>query len=449
MTRTQTVPIALRSGSVRHRGRLRQWLLVGSFLGPALLALGALVVYPIVYTVIRSFFDRSGSDFVGWENYVTMFTNDTTFTAIRNNLVWVVVAPVTVTIIGLLLAVLVDKIGWKTAFRLIVFMPMAISMLAAGVIFRGMFQESPQLGVVNAAITSVQSIFSDQASYPGAKPREGVGIEADQGIIASTDEVAAGGTQNFPLIGVKRSALPEGATEAKPAAAAGDTEISGTVFLDVIRGGGGTDGELEAGKTGLEGVRVDAVGVDGSIRGFATTGAGGTYTIEGLESGESYRIALPASNFGDGAAGVSWLSASWINVVVILAYVWIWAGFAMVMIASGLSAMDRSLQEAARTDGANEWQIFSKITAPLLAPVLLVVFVTLIINVLKIFDLVYVIPPGASKPAANVIAVEMWTVSFGGGNNQGLGSALAILLLILVLPSMIVNVRRFRAERGR
>ena len=68
---------------------------------------------------------------------------------------------------------------------------------------------------------------------------------------------------------------------------------------------------------------------------------------------------------------------------------------------------------------------------------------------LKIFDLVYVIPPGASKPVANVIAVEMWTVSFGGGANQGLGSALAILLLILVLPSMIINVRRFREERGR
>ncbi|WP_053353384.1 ABC transporter permease [Leucobacter musarum] len=449
MTRTQTVPIALRSGAVRSRSRLRQWLLIGSFLGPALLALGALVVYPIVYTVIRSFFDRSGSAFVGWQNYVTMFTNDTTFTAIRNNLVWVIVAPVTVTIIGLLLAVLVDKIGWKTAFRLIVFMPMAISMLAAGVIFRGMFQESPQLGVVNAAITSVQSIFTDQASYRGAKPREGTGIEADQGVIASSETVATGDVQNFPLIGVKRSALPEGSVDAKESTAASDTQISGTVFLDLIRGGGGTQGELEAGKTGLAGVRVDAVDADGSIRGYATTGAGGTYTIEGLEAGTEYRVALPASNFGEGAAGVSWLSASWINVVVILAYIWIWAGFAMVMIASGLSAMDRSLQEAARTDGANEWQVFTRITAPLLAPVLLVVFVTLIINVLKIFDLVYVIPPGASKPAANVIAVEMWTVSFGGGSNQGLGSALAILLLILVLPSMIVNVRRFRSERGR
>jgi alpha-glucoside transport system permease protein len=217
----------------------------------------------------------------------------------------------------------------------------------------------------------------------------------------------------------------------------------------VIRGGGGSEGAIEEGKKGLEGVRVDAVAEDGSIRGYATTGAGGVYTIEGLAAGESYRVALPAANFDEGAQGVSWLSSTFINVVVILAYVWIWAGFAMVMIASGLSAMDRSLQEAARTDGASEWQVFTRITAPLLAPVLVVVFVTLIINVLKIFDLVYVIPPGASKPAANVIAVEMWTVSFGGGSNQGLGSALAILLLVLVLPSMIINVRRFREERSR
>ena len=451
MSRTATVPVQIRGRGrgARGHGRTRRWLLVASFLGPGLLVLGALVVYPIVYTVVRSFFDKSGASFVGWQNYVTMFTNDTTFTAIRNNLMWVIVAPVTVTIIGLVFAVLVDKLGWKTAFRLIVFMPMAISMLAAGVIFRGMFQESPQLGVVNAAIVGVQSVFGDQSSYPGAKPRDGFGIESEKGIIATSAPVEAGATQNFPLTGVKQSELPETLVDAEEAAEPGSTEISGTVFLDVIRGGGGTDGEIEKGKKGLEGVRVDAVDADGSIRGYATTGAGGVYMIQGLDAGESYRIALPAANFDAGAQGVSWLSASFINVVVILAYVWIWAGFAMVMIASGLSAMDRSLQEAARTDGANEWQVFTRITAPLLAPVLVVVFVTLIINVLKIFDLVYVIPPGASKPAANVIAVEMWTVSFGGGSNQGLGSALAILLLVLVLPSMIINVRRFREERSR
>ena len=450
MSRTLTVPVPIRDRerTLRGGGSARRWLVVASFLGPGLVVLGALVVYPIVYTVVRSFFDKSGTAFVGWQNYVTMFTNDTTFTAIRNNLMWVVVAPVTVTIIGLIFAVLVDKLGWKTAFRLIVFMPMAISMLAAGVIFRGMFQESPNLGVVNAAIVGVNSVFSDSASYPGAAPREGTGIVADSGIIATESEVAPGSSTDFALTGIRASAVPEEAVQAVQAPTASDTQVTGTVFLDVVRGGGGIDGEIGEGKTGLPGMRVDAVAPDGSIHGYATTGADGTFAIDGLSTGTSYRVALPAANFDEGFQGVSWLSASFINVVVIMSYIWIWAGFAMVMIASGLSAIDRSVQEAARIDGASEWKVFTKITAPLLAPVLVVVFVTLLINVLKIFDLVYVIPPGASKPAANVIAVEMWTVSFGGGNNHGLGSALAILLLILVLPSMIVNARRMRKERN-
>lgn len=438
-----------RSGTAQplRSGALRRGLLTGSFLAPAMLVLGALVGYPIIYTIVRSFYSAKGDEFVGWQNYVTMFTNETTFTAIRNNLIWVLVAPIACTVLGLIFAVLLEKLKWQTAFKLIIFMPMAISMLAAGVIFRGMFQESPNLGVVNAAVVGVNSVFSDSASYPGASPREDTGIAAEAGIIATDDTVRAGDLVQFPLKGIKAANVPEQATQASEASQPGDDAIAGTVFLDVVRGGGGVNGEIGDGKKGLPGVRVDAVNDDGSIQAFATTADDGTFVISGLDPGTEYRVALPASNFDAGFQGVSWLSSSLINVVVILSYIWIWAGFAMVMIASGLSAIDRSLQEAARVDGASEWKVFSRITVPLLAPVLVVVFVTLLINVLKIFDLVYVIPPGTSKPAANVIAVEMWTVSFGGGNNQGLGSALAIFLLLLVVPSMIVNARRMRRER--
>ena len=121
----------------------------------------------------------------------------------------------------------------------------------------------------------------------------------------------------------------------------------------------------------------------------------------------------------------------------------------MVLIAAGLSAMHLTLLEAARMDGANEWQVFRRITVPLLSPVLIVVFITLIINVLKIFDLVYVIPPGSSQPARERHRAADVAVSFGGGNDQGLGSALAVLLLLLVLPFMIINMRRFKMERER
>lgn len=450
MTDTVTAPANPGAGTrSRPPGRWKRIALALAFLAPALVVLGAFVVYPIIFTVVRSMFDQSGENFVGWQNYVTMFTNDTTFTAIRNNILWVLVAPVICTALGLIFAVLLEKLKWKTAFKLIIFMPMAISMLAAGVIFRGLFQENPNLGAVNAAIVGVQSAFGDSASYPGAKPRGEAGILADAGIIASDGTVSAGELANFPLIAIKQSEVPEDAAQAVAPADPAGNQIAGTVWLDVVPGGGGTNGSIDEGKRGLPGIRVDAVGDDGSVAGHATTADDGTFVIDGLTEGQAYRVALPAANFDEGAQGVSWLSSTFINAVVILSYVWIWAGFAMVMIASGLSAMDRSLQEAARMDGASEWQVFTRITAPLLAPVVVVVLVTLIINVLKIFDLVYVIPPGASKPDANVIAVEMWTVSFGGGNNYGLGSALAILLLILVLPSMVINVRRFREERSR
>lgn len=426
--------------------RRRSLIIALGFLAPALVFLGAFVVYPIVYTLIRSLFDRGGGEFVGFENYARMFTNDSTFTAIRNNVIWVVVAPAVCTILGLIFAVLADKVRWGTAFKLIVFMPMAISMLAAGVIFRSLFQENPELGAVNAAIVAVQNAFGGgAANYDGARPRPDTGLIDQDGSIAGESPVSLGDTQDFALVGVRAANIPEDAEQAVEADGAGDA-IAGTVFLDVVRGGGGTNGEIEEGKSGLPGMTVHAVDASGNVVGSGQTGPDGTYAIEGLPDGE-YTVALPATNFVAGGQGVSWLSSAFITSVVILSYVWIWAGFAMIMIASGLSAIDRSLQEAARTDGASEWKVFTRITAPLLAPVLVVVLVTLIINVLKIFDLVYVIPPGASKPAANVIAVEMWTVSFGGGSDQGLGSALAILLLLLVLPAMYINVRRLRQER--
>jgi len=448
---TDTAPAAAPTRGGRGRtphqlSRRRQALVALLFLAPALVFLGALVIYPIIYTFIRSFYSSRGDEFVGWNNYVTMFTNDATFTAIRNNIIWVVVAPITCTILGLIFAVLMDRIRWSTAFKLIIFMPMAISMLAAGVIFRGMFQEDPDIGVVNAVVVGVKDAFSHGAAFPGAQPRADAGLIEDRGTIAGVATVQPGATQDFPLVSIRTDSLGDSPTLAQAADAAASDEVVGTVWLDFVPGGGGVNGEIDANEFGLEGVRVDAVDNTGFVVATARTDAAGLYTLEQLPPGD-YRIALPSSNFTEGATGVPWLSSTFITAVVILSYVWIWAGFAMVMIASGMSAMDRTLQEAARVDGASEWKVFRRITVPLLAPVLVVVFVTLIINVLKIFDLVYVIPPGNAKPAANVIAVEMWTVSFGGGNDQGLGSALAILLLILVLPFMLINVRRFRQER--
>ncbi len=144
----------------------------------------------------------------------------------------------------------------------------------------------------------------------------------------------------------------------------------------------------------------------------ATTAADGTFLLEGVPQG-GVEVRLPAQNFREPFAGISWLGPTLVTPAIIVSYIWIWAGFAMVVIAAGLASIPRETLEASRVDGASEWQVFRRVTVPLLAPVLAVVLVTLVINVLKIFDLVLVIAPGSSQRDANVIALQLWKTAFG------------------------------------
>ena len=107
------------------------WGRAALFLLPALVLLGVLVIYPTIATLVRSLYDKSGGSFVGFGNYKDMFTSDATRTAIKNNAIWVVAAPSIVTALGLMFAVLSERIRWTTAFKFIIFMPMAISFLAS------------------------------------------------------------------------------------------------------------------------------------------------------------------------------------------------------------------------------------------------------------------------------------------------------------------------------
>ncbi|MEU7894613.1 ABC transporter permease subunit [Nonomuraea sp. NPDC049152] len=414
------------------------------FVLPAMLLLGIWVIYPIIYSIFRSLYDATGNQFVGLQNYGTIFTDSGTLTTIRNNLIWVVVAPIVVTTLGLIFAVLTERIRWSTAFKLIVFMPMAVSLMAAGVIFRLVYEEAPDRGVANALMSTVSGVFSSGGGLEGARPRQNdTSPVAEQGgAVVTKQPVQAGQPVLIPLVGLKPEAVP---ADSKPAVAASGQGLTGTIWLDFTPGGGGKAGEVDGAEKGLPGVTVEAVS-GGSVAATATTGPDGTFRFEGLAPG-SYTVRLPQSNFEAPFNGLTWLGPTLITPAIIGAFVWVWAGFAMVLIAAGLAGIPRDALEAARIDGATEWQVFRKITVPLLSPVLLVVFVTMIINTLKVFDLVFIIAPGSVQPNANVIALEMWRVSFGGGNNQGLGSALAIFLLILVLPFMVMNIRRFRREQ--
>ncbi|AEY88663.1 ABC transporter permease protein [Streptomyces hygroscopicus subsp. jinggangensis 5008] len=425
-----------------RRGRRRTRLIALLFVLPALLLLGALVVYPVLFSVGRSFFDASGTRFVGGDNYTEMFRDPATLKAIRNTTIWVVVAPALLTGLGLILAVLVEKVRWATAFKLLLFMPMAVSFLAAGIIFRLAYDEDPDKGVLNAAVVSVHDAFQGTSTYPTARGRTGLLTQDRDGSYSTT--ASAGDTVTLPMVGVLPKDLPGDASPARTAAArkAAPGELRGVVYLDFTPGGGGRQGKVDAKESGLPGMKVEAVR-DGKTVASATTAADGSFRFSGLTAGP-YTVKLPESNFAPPYQGVSWLGPTLVTPAIIGAYLWIWTGFAMVLIGAGLSTLPRDALEAARMDGANEWQIFRRITVPLLAPVLTVVFVTLVINVMKVFDLVYIIAPGPVQEDATVLATQMWLVSFGGGNDQGLGSALGVLLLLLVIPAMVFNVRRFR-----
>ncbi len=426
----------------RRRAQRKKRRLAVVFVLPALLLLGALVVYPVLFSFGRSLFDASGDRFVGAGNYAAIIHDPATLKAIRNSTIWVVVAPTLLTGLGLLLAVLTEKVRWATAFKLVLFLPMAVSFLAAGIIFRLAYEQDPGRGVLNAAVVGVHDTFDDAAAYPTARAREGQGLTGTAGGPYSTEEtVRPGRPVSLGFVGVAADAMPSDAKAA--AVAAPDAPgIGGVVYLDFAPGGAGTQGKVDPGEKGLPGMTVEAVR-DGRVAATATTADDGSFRFTGLPDGE-YTVALPAANFEAPYKGVNWLGPALVTPAIIGAYLWVWTGFAMVLIGAGLAAIPRDALEAARMDGATEGQIFRKITVPLLAPVLTVVFVTLVINVMKVFDLVYIIAPGPVLEEANVLATRMWLVSFGGGNDQGLGSALSVVLLLLVVPAMVFNIRRFR-----
>ncbi|MDQ3504834.1 MAG: sugar ABC transporter permease, partial [Actinomycetota bacterium] len=137
----------------KQPGLGRSWWSL-AYLLPALFLLAAVVLYPILYTMVRSMFDANGGSFVGLGNYSDMFTDRATLISIRNNAIWVVAAPIVVTTLGLIFAVLTERIRWASVFKLLVFMPMAISFVAAGIIFRLVYQADPDQGVANALIVS-------------------------------------------------------------------------------------------------------------------------------------------------------------------------------------------------------------------------------------------------------------------------------------------------------
>jgi alpha-glucoside transport system permease protein len=316
-------------------------------------------------------------------------------------------------------------------------------MLAAGIIFRLVYDQDPDKGVANAVWVGVHDTFAQSSAFPKAHPgRESPLEPAGGGAFVTKEPVRPGVPVTLPLVGVAPDLMPDDAEPAgQPPSDPG--KITGTTWQDFTRGKGvGTLGAPDPAELGYAGMKIEAV-KDGKVVASTTASGDGTFTLPA--SAEGALLRLPADNFEEPYNGLDWLGPSLVTPAIVGSYIWMWAGFAMVLIAAGLAGVPRELLEAARVDGANEWQVFRRVTVPLLAPVLAVVTVTLMINVLKVFDLVFIIAPGSSQDDANVLALELYRKGFAE-DQPGVASAIAVFLLLLVIPVMWFNVRRLRRE---
>jgi alpha-glucoside transport system permease protein len=311
------------------------------------------------------------------------------------------------------------------------------------VIWRIMDQKEPDRGTLNASIQVIHDEFDPPGHLRDALPStESIAGTPKQGLTLQKP-LSPGDVALLGLTGIPPEQVPKDAKEAAQPSASSNG-ITGVVWRD-FKPGGGTIGKVDSGELGLPNVKLQLKDSAGKTAGSATSSADGAFAFDDVGLGQ-YHVVISAENFTPPFGGIAWLGPKLITPALILAYIWVWAGFAMVVIAAGLAAIPRDTLEAARTDGATELQVFRRITVPLLAPVLTVVFITMLINVLKVFDVVLAVAPQSVQDDANVIALAMWRISFSGVNDFGLGSAIAVFLFLLVLPILLLNIRRFRRE---
>jgi len=452
-------------------GSWRQHLGSLVFLAPGALWLLFIVIYPAVATVRYSLYNESATSFVGLRNYQSVFSTNAILTTFRNNVIWVLVFPFFVTFIGLVFGVLSERIRWATAFKTIIIMPIVFSTTASALVWRTIFDINPHVGVVNAVVQTVDDWINRPGSYP-LNPSEGqtvaslasTGVHAiPGGALESTRTVRPGGTVQMGLTGLSPTTIALLDARAAAVPHPSGRAVSGLVWRDFSPSHPNVTGRVFPDEDGLPNLRLALTGADGTTVATTTTDSHGAFRFTDVPNG-AYRVRIVPSNFRSGFTGLFWLgtrsltptaglsqtaqsllSLPLVDVAMIIAYLWIWAGFAMVVIGAGLAALNREVLEAARIDGATEWQTFRRVTMPMLAPVLGVVFVTMIINVLKVFDIILNMAPGSSQGDANTLALAIYNDGFTGGIHSGLASAIAVVLFILVVPAMIWNLRKIQA----
>jgi alpha-glucoside transport system permease protein len=278
---------------------IRPWL----FLGPALLFLTLYLIYPAISTLLWSFYDKNES-FIGFGNYAWALQDDQFRQSIFNNFLWLLVVPAACTILGLIIAVLTDKLSWGTAAKSLIFLPLAISFVGASVIWKFVYdyreKGQEQIGLLNSIV-------------------EWFG---------------------------------------------GDPQV--------------------------------------------------------------------------------WISMPfWNNFFLMVILIWIQTGFATVILGAALRGVPEDTLEAALIDGASPFKIFYRIIVPQIMGTILVVWTTITVLVLKVFDIVLSMTNG--QWGSQVLANYMYDWMFRGFD-YGKSAAIAMVLMLAVLPIMIWNIRQANAD---
>lgn len=352
------------------------------FLMPAIIALGLYLAYPVFATAWLSL-NRDGH-FVGFENYSRMLGEAKFWESMRNNMLWLVVVPAMSTAFGLLVAQLTDRIWWGNIAKSLIFMPMAISFVGASVIWKLVYDTRPegqdQIGLLNA-----------------------LWLNFDGGV----------GSLIFLRL------LPVLALLGFAALVA----WFGWTFVRPMLGRGSVD---ERG-AGLVPLRI-FVGVAALWLIWKT--------VAGI-----FGVATATLPYGQPQ---TWLTLLyWNNFFLMAVLIWIQAGFAMVILSAALRAIPEETLEAAILDGANPFQIFFKIKVPQIMGTIVVVWTTITIVVLKVFDIVLAMTNGQWE--TQVLANYMYD-KFFRAFDVGVGSAAAMVIMLLVTPILIWNVYNVRKE---
>ncbi|SPJ25924.1 carbohydrate ABC transporter permease [Palleronia abyssalis] len=281
--------------NINRANAVRPWL----FLFPAMFVLGLYLVYPVVGSFVRSLYGRNPNEFVGLGNYISLFGSSDFQTSFFNNFLWVIIVPAASTFIGLVVAQLTDNLSWGNLAKSLIFMPMAISFVGASLIWKFVYANDADIGLINAI-------------------RAMLGFENP---------------------------------------------------IDVMQ--------------------------------------------------------IPF----------------WNNLFLMVILIWIQTGFAMVILSAALRGIPEETIEAAILDGANPWQLFFKIKVPQIMATIVVVWTTITILVLKVFDIVYTMTGG--NFGTEILPSYMMDFMF---RDDGRATAIAFVIMIVVLPVMIWNIREARKE---